>query len=120
MTDCRHSTPLRILAACVAAFALVPAAALADGGKGDPLSKFEARHIRHSCRDKAQQRALSGAERETFLAKCFFGRASTRRVTRRECLQQGAAKGLEKSALDAFVRDCVKERHAHPKEETAK
>lgn len=88
-----------------------PAANATKSGHDSPgrLSKFEARHIRHHCRDRANERSLKGAERDAFLTKCFFGRAS-HRTLRRECAQQGEARGLEKAALREFTRECVKER----------
>lgn len=73
------------------------------------LSKFEARHIRHSCQGRANEKGLSGGEREGFLAKCYFSRVSHRGV-RRECQLQAAAKGIDKSAVRDYVRECVKER----------
>jgi hypothetical protein len=79
------------------------------------VSKFEARRFRHACLERANEKALRGAERETYLSRCFFGRAATRGA-RRECAKQGAAKGLEKAALHDFVRECVKEQRAHVKQ----
>lgn len=73
------------------------------------LSKFEARKIRHACYGRANERGLSGAEREAFLARCYFGRVSYR-VERQQCRAQAAAKGVDKAALRDFVRECVKER----------
>ncbi len=78
------------------------------------MSKFEARRIRHTCQEKANERGVKGAERETFLTKCFFGRTALRSV-RRDCAKQGAAKGLEKPALREFVRECVKEQRVKQK-----
>jgi hypothetical protein len=72
------------------------------------LSKFEARRIRHSCQQRANDPALKGSDREAFLARCFFGR-SAQRHQRRECAKQGAAKGLDKAALHEFIRECAKE-----------
>jgi hypothetical protein len=109
------SGPLRLSAVLLCALAAAPAAR-ALGDRSDRISKFEARTIRHSCRDRAQQRGLAGSEREAFLSRCFFGRAG-RHDMRRACLQQGAAKGLDKGALELFARDCVKERSGHKKEE---
>ena len=79
------------------------------------VSKFEARRFRHACLERANEKALKGAERESYLSRCFFGRAATRGV-RRECAKQGAAKGLEKAALHDFVRECVKEQRPHAKQ----
>lgn len=86
-------------------------AASAKSGHESPghISKFEARRIRHACRDRANDGGLRGGDREAFLTKCFFGRASHRGL-RKECAQHGEAKGLDKAALREFVRDCVKER----------
>lgn len=72
------------------------------------LSKFEARRIRHSCQQRANDRTLRGSDREAFLTRCFFGR-SAQRHQRRECAKQGAAKGLEKAALHDFIRECAKD-----------
>jgi len=79
------------------------------------LSKFEARRFRHACQERANERAFKGAEREAFLTRCFFGRVAQRGL-RRECAKQGTAKGLEKTALHEFVRECVKEQRAHQKQ----
>lgn len=73
------------------------------------MSKFEARRIRHACREHANERALRGAERDAFMLRCYFGRVSHRGL-RKDCAQQGEAKGLDKNALRDFVRDCVKDR----------
>ncbi len=74
------------------------------------LSKFEARRIRHACRERANERGAKGQEREAFLTRCYFGRVSHRGV-RRDCAQLAAAKGVtEKNAVRDFVRECVKER----------
>lgn len=82
------------------------------------MSKFEARRIRHACHDHANERNLKGAERDAFMMKCFFGRASHRGL-RRECAREGEArvldKGLDKAALREFTRECVKER-SRPKD----
>ncbi|WP_036283598.1 hypothetical protein [Methylocystis sp. ATCC 49242] len=89
-----------------------PAAASAPNSGHDSsrrISKFEARRIRHACRDRANEHSLKGPERDAFLTKCFFGRASHRAV-RHECAREGEAKGLDKAALRDFTRECVKER----------
>jgi len=94
-----------------------PTAANAAKPKRDSagrLSKFEARRIRQSCRSRANESGLRGTEREAFLSKCFFGRVS-HRALRRECAQQGAAKGLAGGPLREFTRECVKER-SRPKD----
>ncbi len=72
------------------------------------LSKFEARRVRHTCQQRANDRALKGSDRDAFLARCFFGR-SAHRAARRECFKQGRTKGLDKAALHEFVRECAKE-----------
>lgn len=97
--------------------AAAPTAANAAKPKRDSagrLSKFEARRFRQSCRSRANESGLRGSEREAFLTKCFFGRVS-HRALRRECAQQGAAKGLSNGPLREFTRECVKER-ARPKD----
>ncbi|MBI1867653.1 MAG: hypothetical protein HYS06_05075 [Methylocystis sp.] len=78
------------------------------------LSKFEARRIRHACHGQANERGLAGAEREAVLSKCYLGRVAHRGV-RRDCHQQGVAKGLDKAVLREYVRECVKDR-TRPKE----
>lgn len=77
------------------------------------LSKFEARRIRHACVGRANEGGLSGSERDAFLAQCYFGRVS-HRGQRKECRQQGLAKGLEKTQLRDYIRECVKEKIEHP------
>lgn len=73
------------------------------------LTKFEARRIRHACHGRANERGLSGPEREGFLSKCYFGRVANR-VERQLCRQEAAARGVDKSALRGFLRECVRER----------
>lgn len=75
------------------------------------VSKFEARRMRHACLERANKEGKKGAEREAFLTRCFFGRAAHRH----QCRKQGLAKGLDKTALHDFVRECVKELRAHQK-----
>jgi hypothetical protein len=72
------------------------------------ISKFEARQFRHACQERANERGLKVGDRESFLTRCFFGRRAQKGV-RRECKKQGAAKGLDKTALRDFVRECVRE-----------
>lgn len=76
------------------------------------ISKFEARQFRHACQERANERGLKGADRESFLTRCFFGRRA-QRGARHDCTKQGAAKGLDKAALHDFVRECLKEQRAH-------
>jgi hypothetical protein len=78
------------------------------------VSKFEARRIRHTCQERANERGVKSVEREAFLTRCFFGRSALRGA-RRDCAKQGAAKGLDKPALRDFVRECVKEQRAKQK-----
>ncbi len=93
-----------------AAPAVVPNAAKPAHEPGPRrLSKFEARKIRHVCYGRANERGLSGGEREAFLSRCYFGRVSYR-VERQQCRQQAAAKGIDKATLRDFMRECVKER----------
>jgi hypothetical protein len=73
------------------------------------FSKLEARRIRHVCYGRANEHGLKGVERSAFLSRCYFGRVS-HRSARYACQREGAAKGLSKSALRDFVRECVKER----------
>ncbi|MGA8171401.1 MAG: hypothetical protein WB816_11325 [Methylocystis sp.] len=90
------------------------AAAAASHDQRSSVSKFEARRIRHTCQERANERSVKGGEREAFLTRCFFGRTALRGI-RRDCARQGAAKGLDKPALREFVRECVKEQHAKQK-----
>jgi hypothetical protein len=84
------------------------------------FSKLEARRIRHLCFGRANEQGLRGTERAAFLSHCYFGRVSHRAV-RHACRKEGAAKGLDRSALRDFVRECVKERttQKNQKEEAA-
>jgi len=79
------------------------------------VSKFEARRIRHACRERANERGVRGAEREAFLARCFFGRRVTHKE-RRECVKLAAAQGIvDRAAQREFVNKCVRERRGPPK-----
>lgn len=73
------------------------------------LLKYESRKIRHACAAHAGERGLAGAERDAFIAGCYVGRLG-HRGERQRCRVEAAAKGVDKSALRDFVRDCVKER----------
>jgi hypothetical protein len=90
-----------------------PAATAARDPKAS-MSKFEARRIRHSCQERANEHSVKGGEREAFLTRCFFGRSALRGL-RRDCAKQGAAKGLDRPALHDFVRECVKEQRIKQK-----
>ena len=79
------------------------------------VSKFEARRIRHACRERANERGVKGAEREAFLSSCFFGRRVTRKE-RRECVKLAAAQGVaDRAAQREFVSKCVRERRGPTK-----
>ena len=78
-------------------------------GPAPHFSKFEARHIRHICYGRANERGLKGSERAAFLSHCYFGRVS-HRAARHACRKEGAAKGLDNAALHDYVRECVRER----------
>lgn len=71
------------------------------------LPKFEARRLRHACRDKADEQGLKDLDRDAFVLKCFFGQVS-QRALRRDCAKGGESKGLDRNALADFVRECVK------------
>lgn len=73
------------------------------------LSKFEARKIRHACYARADERGLKSGEREAFVANCYVYRVA-HRTERQRCRQEAAAKGIDKTALRDFLRECVKER----------
>jgi hypothetical protein len=70
--------------------------------------------MRHACQERANKDSLKGPDRDAFLSRCFFGRAATRKL-RHECRKQALAKGVDKTALRDFVRDCVKEQRARQK-----
>jgi hypothetical protein len=72
------------------------------------LSKFEARHIRHSCRDEAGKSAMPGGHKE-FMTHCFQMHVSARHFAR-ECKGSAEFKALDKSAKDDFIRACVSEK----------
>jgi len=76
---------------------------------GARVSKFEARHIRHACRERANERGLKGQDRERYLSRCFFGRRVNRKE-RRECAKLAAAQGLDKAAQRDFAQKCVAEK----------
>ena len=127
----RISAALALAAALLAVSAMAPEAAsaqprvpatstLPQAGVGAPaaksshesvgrMSKFEARRVRHRCRDRANDRGLKGPDRDAFISKCYFGRVLHRGL-RHDCAKEGEAKGLDKAALRDFTRDCVKER----------
>jgi len=90
-----------------------PPSAGAKSSAPGRLSKFEARRIRHACVGRANEGGFSGSERDAFLAQCYFGRVS-HRGQRKECRLQGLAKGLEKTQLRDYIRECVKEKIEHP------
>jgi hypothetical protein len=72
------------------------------------LSKFEARHIRHSCRDEASKSATPTG-RKGFMTHCFQMHVSARRFAR-ECKGSAEFKARDKSAKDDFMRACVSEK----------
>lgn len=72
------------------------------------LSKFEARHIRHTCRDEANKSATPTG-RKDFVSHCFQMHVSARRFTR-ECKNVAELRSLGKSARDEFLRACVAEK----------
>ena len=79
------------------------------------VSKFEARRIRHACRERANERGVKGAEREAYMSRCFFGRRVTRKE-RRECVKLASAQGIvDKMAQREFVSKCVRERRSPAK-----
>lgn len=78
---------------------------------GAKVSKFEARHIRHACRERANERGVKGSDREAFLSRCFFGRRVGKKE-RRDCAKLAAAQGLDKAAQRDFVRECVRQRRS--------
>jgi hypothetical protein len=73
------------------------------------VSKFEARRIRHVCRERADERGVKGADREAYLSRCFFGRRITRKE-RRDCAKLAAAQGGDKAAQRDFLTKCLRDR----------
>jgi hypothetical protein len=73
------------------------------------LTKYESRKMRHACAARAAERGLAGSERDAFVAACYASRLS-HRGERQRCRQEAAAKGVDKSALRDFLRDCMKDR----------
>lgn len=72
------------------------------------VTKFEARRARHACLGRANERGLSGPDRDAFLTRCYFGRLSHRNE-RQQCRQAAAAKGIvDRSALRDFLRECLR------------
>jgi hypothetical protein len=69
------------------------------------LSKFEARHIRHSCRDEASKSSTPTGHKD-FMTHCFQMHVSARHFAR-ECKGSAEFKALDKAAKDDFIRACV-------------
>jgi hypothetical protein len=72
------------------------------------LSKFEARHIRHSCRDEVSKSATLAGHKD-FMTHCFQMHVSARHFAR-ECKVSAEFKALDKSAKEDFIRACVSEK----------
>ena len=79
------------------------------------LTKFEARRVRHTCQERANEKALKGKEREEFLVGCIFGRSAQRRAVRRDCRKEGVAKGLDRAPLHDFIHQCAEAHYAGQK-----
>jgi hypothetical protein len=72
------------------------------------ISKFRARHLRHSCASEAKERAKEGQAREDYVETCY-SREVKAIGQRRDCRAQGRAKGLNNQPLRDFVKQCANE-----------
>jgi hypothetical protein len=95
---------------------LLPGSALAQtpGPAATPaiakpsISKFRARHVRHSCVTEAREHVKEGGSREEYVEACY-SREVRAIGQRRECRAQGRAKGLSNQPLRDFVKQCASE-----------
>jgi hypothetical protein len=83
----------------------------AQGGEktGAPLSKFEARRIRHSCHDEASRAGLGNAAKTAALTNCVNTRFAARRAWN-ECKRKFGVKGGDKKTREEAIRACAAER----------
>jgi hypothetical protein len=72
------------------------------------ISKFRARHLRHSCASEAKERAKEGEARAEYIEACY-GREVKAIGERRDCRAQGRVKGLNNQPLRDFVKQCAGE-----------
>jgi hypothetical protein len=70
------------------------------------ISKFRARHLRHSCASEAKEHNKEGEAREDYVEACY-SREVKAIGQRRECRAQGRAKGLNNQPLRDFVKQCA-------------
>jgi hypothetical protein len=70
------------------------------------ISKFRARHLRHSCATEAKEHAKEGAARDEYVEACY-SREVKAIGQRRDCRSQARAKGLSNQPLRDFVKQCA-------------
>jgi len=107
-----------LFSALVGALLLSGPAAAQTGGAAAPgaapppakpsISKFRARHLRHSCATEAKERAKEGEAHEDYVEACY-SREVKAIGQRRDCRAQGRAKGLNNQPLRDFVKQCAAE-----------
>jgi hypothetical protein len=91
------------------ALAQTPGPAAATPAIAKPsISKFRARHLRHSCATEAKERVKEGGSREEYVEACY-SREVLAIGQRRECRAAGRAKGLSNQPLRDFVKQCASE-----------
>ncbi len=73
------------------------------------VSKFEARRIRHACRDEAAAKPGTQASPKNVMAHCFQMHVLARRVAK-ECKNTAEFKGQNGSAREAFMQNCLSEK----------
>jgi hypothetical protein len=72
------------------------------------ISKFRARHLRHSCATEAREHVKEGGSRAEYVEACY-SREVAAIGQRRECRAEGRAKGLSNQPLRDFVKQCASE-----------
>jgi hypothetical protein len=72
------------------------------------ISKFRARHLRHSCASEAKEHAKEGEARQEYVEACYSREVKAIGM-RRDCRSQGRAKGLNNQPLRDFVKQCAAE-----------
>jgi hypothetical protein len=73
------------------------------------VSKFEARRMRHACRDQAQRSGVGANGRSAFVSACVRLHIVARHFWG-ECKRLAAGRGLDKTAAEDFTRACVSEK----------
>jgi hypothetical protein len=69
-------------------------------------SRGQVRAAREACRQEANGRGLSGAERIRHLRNCLAAKAPTF-AKRTACRKQGKTKGLSQAGLRDYIRQCM-------------